>query len=111
MRSVVRTCGLVTSAVIVLALVGCGPRSRTESNGDAGSNGNDNTADGGGSGDGGGEYDAAICQEDEFTIQALPPNLLIMLDRSGSMEADVPNSSGNRCFILLATICGLTHCR
>jgi hypothetical protein len=77
--------------------MGCGPRSSTHGNGDAGSNGNDNTADGGGgSGDGSGEYDAAICQEDEFSIQALPPNLLIMLDRSGSMDNPVPNSSGNR---------------
>lgn len=31
-----------------------------------------------------------------FSIEAVPPNLLIMLDRSGSMDASVPNSNGNR---------------
>lgn len=31
-----------------------------------------------------------------FEIEAVPPNLLIMLDRSGSMEASVPNSNLNR---------------
>lgn len=31
-----------------------------------------------------------------FVIEAVPPNLLIMLDRSGSMNADVPNTNLNR---------------
>lgn len=31
-----------------------------------------------------------------FVIEAVPPNLLIMLDRSGSMESDVPNTNLNR---------------
>lgn len=31
-----------------------------------------------------------------FMIEAVPPNLLIMLDRSGSMESDVPNTNLNR---------------
>jgi hypothetical protein len=31
-----------------------------------------------------------------FVIEAVPPNLLIMLDRSGSMDADVPNTNLNR---------------
>jgi hypothetical protein len=31
-----------------------------------------------------------------FMIEAVPPNLLILLDRSGSMDADVPNSNLNR---------------
>ncbi|MFO7566201.1 MAG: VWA domain-containing protein [Enhygromyxa sp.] len=31
-----------------------------------------------------------------FSIEAIPPNLLIMLDRSGSMEASVSGSDGNR---------------
>lgn len=31
-----------------------------------------------------------------FSIEAVPPNLLIMLDRSGSMESSVPNTNLNR---------------
>jgi hypothetical protein len=31
-----------------------------------------------------------------FVIEAVPPNLLIMLDRSGSMDASVPNTNLNR---------------
>ncbi|HVI01166.1 MAG TPA: hypothetical protein VM869_20760 [Enhygromyxa sp.] len=31
-----------------------------------------------------------------FSIEAVPPNLLILLDRSGSMDASVPNSNLNR---------------
>ncbi len=36
------------------------------------------------------------CGGFEFSIEAVPPNLLIMLDRSGSMDADVPNTDLNR---------------
>jgi hypothetical protein len=34
------------------------------------------------------------CGANEFEITKLPPNLLIVLDRSGSMDAEVPNSGG-----------------
>jgi Cys-rich repeat protein len=36
------------------------------------------------------------CGGFEFSIEAVPPNLLIMLDRSGSMDASVPNTNLNR---------------
>ncbi len=36
------------------------------------------------------------CGGFEFSIEAVPPNLLIMLDRSGSMGYNVPNSNLNR---------------
>ncbi len=34
------------------------------------------------------------CGEKDFKITALPPNLMIVLDRSGSMGGSVPNSGG-----------------
>lgn len=34
------------------------------------------------------------CGTDEFTTTALPPNLLIVLDRTGSMDAEVPGTGG-----------------
>ncbi|KIG19354.1 hypothetical protein DB30_03910 [Enhygromyxa salina] len=36
------------------------------------------------------------CGGFEFSIEAVPPNLLIMLDRSGSMDGSVPNTNLNR---------------
>ncbi|MCA9683021.1 MAG: hypothetical protein KC457_12550 [Myxococcales bacterium] len=36
------------------------------------------------------------CGGFEFSIEAVPPNLLIMLDRSGSMSNSVPNANANR---------------
>jgi hypothetical protein len=36
------------------------------------------------------------CGGFEFSIEAVPPNLLIMLDRSGSMSGDVPGVNLNR---------------
>jgi von Willebrand factor type A domain-containing protein len=34
------------------------------------------------------------CGANEFQLEKLPPNMLIVLDRSGSMDSDVPNSGG-----------------
>jgi hypothetical protein len=36
------------------------------------------------------------CGGFEFSIEAVPPNLLIMLDRSGSMDGSVPDTNLNR---------------
>ena len=36
------------------------------------------------------------CGGFEFSIEAVPPNLLILLDRSGSMDGSVPNTNLNR---------------
>jgi hypothetical protein len=36
------------------------------------------------------------CGGFEFSIEAVPPNLLILLDRSGSMNGDVPDTDLNR---------------
>ena len=34
------------------------------------------------------------CGAEEFDISAVPPNVLLVLDRTGSMDGDVPNSGG-----------------
>lgn len=38
------------------------------------------------------------CGAEEFATTALPPNLLIALDRTGSMDSEVPNSGGKSRF-------------
>ncbi|MFH2009936.1 MAG: hypothetical protein ABI333_25295 [bacterium] len=91
-----------------LACAACGPRA------------DDDTADGGNGGnDGGGGSDAAVtgdgaladavvCDEVGFNIEALPPNLLILLDRSGSMSNDVPGTGLNRWEVARAAIIQVT---
>ncbi len=115
-----RRIGWMYAAVFVIGLavslgvftLACGP-SDPGSGTDGGSGGDGSVNDGGGSGDGsvlndGGLPDARICDEVEFDIQALPPNLLILLDRSGSMGSDVPNATGNRWDVAVAAILQVT---
>jgi len=74
----------------------CGP-TQQQVHRDGGGGGTDaNGSDGGAVGDGALHQEAEVCDETEFAIQALPPNLLILLDRSGSMANDVPGTPGNR---------------
>ncbi|MEM6990557.1 MAG: hypothetical protein AAF721_08675 [Myxococcota bacterium] len=44
------------------------------------------------------------CGGDEFSFNASPPNLMILLDRSGSMTGDVNGSSDNRWEVATAAI-------
>ncbi len=80
--------------VIVVLVAGlgsaCGPRDE----GDEADGGNGGS-DAGVVGDGA-IPDAMVCDEVAFNIEALPPNLLILLDRSGSMAAEVPGTGSNR---------------
>jgi len=49
------------------------------------------------------------CGGFQFAIQAVPPNLLILLDRSGSMDEEVEGSSDNRWEVAVAAIERLTE--
>jgi hypothetical protein len=86
---------------LLTGFLGCGPNAGRARDSDGGGGDADASLDGQVSFDafGGpdsGPRDAEICDEVDFEIQALPPNLLIMLDRSGSMDESVPNTSLNR---------------
>lgn len=48
------------------------------------------------------------CGGFQFVIEAVPPNLLIMLDRSGSMDGAVPNTNLNRWEVAKQAIAQLT---
>lgn len=48
------------------------------------------------------------CGGFQFEIEAVPPNLLIMLDRSGSMDASVPDTNLNRWEVAKVAIAQLT---
>ncbi|NVB38251.1 VWA domain-containing protein [Pseudenhygromyxa sp. WMMC2535] len=63
--------------------------------------------------------DGQICQDGvcaiggdcggfEFSIEAVPPNLLILLDRSGSMESSVSNTDLNRWEVAVMAIAQVT---
>lgn len=95
-------------AVGLLLCGACGPRA-TDSGIDGGGGGDDSGtgSDGEVIGDGG-AADAAVCDEVGFTIEALPPNLLILLDRSGSMGSDVPGTGLNRWEVARAAIIQVT---
>ncbi|MFV8753842.1 vWA domain-containing protein [Nannocystaceae bacterium ST9] len=49
------------------------------------------------------------CGGFQFEIEAVPPNLLIMLDRSGSMDASVPDTNLNRWEVAKVAISQLTN--
>lgn len=49
------------------------------------------------------------CGGFQFVIEAVPPNLLIMLDRSGSMDGSVPNTDLNRWEVAQLAIAQLTN--
>lgn len=49
------------------------------------------------------------CGGFQFEIEAIPPNLLILLDRSGSMDAAVPNTNLNRWEVAKVAIAQLTN--
>lgn len=49
------------------------------------------------------------CGGFQFEIEAVPPNLLILLDRSGSMDASVPNTNLNRWEVAKLAIAQLTN--
>jgi hypothetical protein len=49
------------------------------------------------------------CGGFQFEIEAVPPNLLIMLDRSGSMDGSVPDTNLNRWEVAKVAIAQLTN--
>ncbi len=49
------------------------------------------------------------CGGFQFEIEAVPPNLLILLDRSGSMDASVPDTNLNRWEVAKLAIAQLTN--
>jgi len=99
---------LAVLAVGVLLCAACGPRA--DDNGvDGGNGGNDSGGldDAAVTGDGA-AADAVVCDEVGFNIEALPPNLLILLDRSGSMSGTVPGTGLNRWEVARAAIIQVT---
>ena len=92
----------VVGLVLGWAVTGCGPNADRPRGEDGGGGESDAAVDAQGGSDvtiwpDSGPRDAEICIEHDFEIQALQPNLLIMLDRSGSMDNSVPNTTLNRC--------------
>ncbi|MEJ7597887.1 MAG: vWA domain-containing protein [Kofleriaceae bacterium] len=75
------------SLALVLAIPACGPTAKNDPDGGNGSgSGNDDSG-------GGGNVDAAICgsqtEQIDTTQQGDPPDLLVVLDRSGSMRDSI----------------------
>jgi len=105
------------AAAIIAGSTACGSQPETAGNNNgfsadgAGANANGGSANSSGNGSGGdqiaggngsgasaasGGNGAPVCDEVGFSIAALPPNLLILLDRSGSMDGDVDGTNKNR---------------
>src|SRR5215813_13757130 len=77
------TVSFLISASIALLGLGCGPTGTGSGSGGASGGGS------GGRGGGGGidnSPDAMSCGMQDFTLQRLPPDLLIVQDKSGSMN-------------------------
>lgn len=52
--------------------------------------------------------DSQVCDADDFAIESVPPNLLILLDRSGSMSENVGDTGLNRWEVCSEAIASLT---
>ncbi len=49
------------------------------------------------------------CGGFQFMLEVVPPNVMILLDRSGSMDGDVPDSNDNRWEVAVAVIQTVTN--